>query len=518
MHSVSFRQLKRCSGKVSAKVSCMFATIFRSHISSLAASTRLGAGVFCLALAFSARAQEPAAQPAQPDTPQQAATPEAPSDESKKPDVTPEQAPAATQQQTQTAQPPDTPQQAATPEAQSDESKRPAATPVEAPAASTAPAPEAPVAAPPAAAPAMSEARQAAKSSKAKEGSESSGISEDELKQMLMGKALYLRDGYLDNTLKFDERGRLDGHSPQGSYTLCAIEINKIRLTKHKLELVGIRYGLHFPAQLAYEASSTAFDRVRITPKKKVVIITVDREIVVKPKKVKEARSGKGKKSKQAEGEVTATDPAEPSAEDQLKASIAATPEADRPADAGSVTTTTSPAHAKKLLKDALDKIFAQGLDERLIASMPDFWKLYYEAVAAKSDYRPKDPSILRQNTVDQKAMLLTKFEPESNEFAQANGVAGMALYHTVVDADGKAAEISVARPIGFGLDENAVAAIRKASFQPAVKDGKPVPVLLDLVVQFRIFDNRTAAPSAPEAADKPAETALPGPYSLQHP
>jgi hypothetical protein len=487
---VSFRYLKQCSGKVSAKVSSMLVAIFRSHLSSLAASTRLGAGVCCLALAFSAWAQEPAAQPAQPD---------------------------AAPQPAQTAQTPDTAQQPATPEAQADESKTPAATPDQTPAASTAPAPEAPAAAAPQATPAVSEAHRAAKSSKAKGTSESGGISEEELKRMLMGKALYLRDGYMDNTLKFDERGRLTDHSTQGSYTLCAIEINKIHLTKHKVELVGIRYGLHFPAQLAYETSSTAFDRVRITPKKKAVIITVDREIVVKPKKVKEARSGKGKKGKQAGTAVAAAEPAELSEADQLKASIAATAEADRPAGTGSVTTTTSPAHATKLLKDALDKIFAQGLDERLIAAMPDFWRLYYEAVAAKSDYRPKDPSILRQNTVDQKAMLLTKFEPESNEFAQVNGVAGMALYHTVVGADGKAAEIAVARPIGFGLDENAVAAIRKASFQPAVKDGKPVPVLLDLVVQFRIFDNRTAAPSAPEPADKPAETILPGPYSVQH-
>jgi TonB family protein len=137
--------------------------------------------------------------------------------------------------------------------------------------------------------------------------------------------------------------------------------------------------------------------------------------------------------------------------------------------------------------------------------------------VTAKTVYTPKDPAILRQNTVDQKARLLTTFEPESNEFAQANGVAGMALYHTVVGPDGKAQEIAVGRPIGFGLDENAVAAIRKASFQPAMKDGKPVPVLLDLVVQFRIFSNRTAVASQPESAGKPTEPVLPGPYSLQH-
>jgi TonB family protein len=183
--------------------------------------------------------------------------------------------------------------------------------------------------------------------------------------------------------------------------------------------------------------------------------------------------------------------------------------------DPKSVTTTTSPAHAAQVLKDALDKVFAQGLDERMMATMPEFWKLYYQAVADKADYRPKDPAILRQNTVDQKAHLLTTFEPGSNEFAQENGVAGMALYHTVVGTDGQACEVAVGRPIGFGLDESAVAAIRKAKFEPAIKDGKPVPVLLDLVVQFRIFSKRTDVLSPPEPADKPAEPVLPGPYSV---
>jgi TonB family protein len=331
------------------------------------------------------------------------------------------------------------------------------------------------------------------------------GINEEELKHLLVGKALYLRGGYLENSLSFDEHGSLNGHSPQGSYTLSAIQIDKVRLTKHKVALEGIRYGLHFVGQLAYEDPSKAVERVRITPKKKVVKIAIDREIVVKPKKVKE----KSRKNK-AEDE-TASAPLAQWAPPQMA-------EDERPADPKSVTTTTSPTHAAKLLKDALDQIFAQGFDERMMAAMPDFWKLYYQAVTAKADYQPQDPSILRQSTVDQKARLLTTFEPESNEFAQANGVAGMALYHTVVGPDGKAEEIAVGRPIGFGLDENAVAAIRKASFQPAVKDGKPVPVLLDLVVQFRIFSNRTAVASQPEPADKPAEPVLPGPYSLQRP
>jgi TonB family protein len=116
------------------------------------------------------------------------------------------------------------------------------------------------------------------------------------------------------------------------------------------------------------------------------------------------------------------------------------------------------------------------------------------------------------------KARLLTKFEPDSNEFAQQNGVAGMTVYHVVVGEDGKAQQIAVSRPIGFGLDENAVEAIRKASFEPAIKDGKPVPVLVDLVVQFRIFSKRTAVASVADPNGKATESALPGPYGVSHP
>jgi TonB family protein len=93
-----------------------------------------------------------------------------------------------------------------------------------------------------------------------------------------------------------------------------------------------------------------------------------------------------------------------------------------------------------------------------------------------------------------------------------------MALYHVVVEADGKPGEIAVARPIGFGLDESAVASIRKASFSPAIKDGKPVPVLLDLVVQFRIYSKRTSVVTPPGAEDKDKAPALPGPYSVNRP
>ncbi len=333
---------------------------------------------------------------------------------------------------------------------------------------------------------------------------ENSGITEEELRRMLVGKPLFLRGGYISDSLSYGTHGELDGNAPPAPYTLCAVQIDKVHLSKRKVELVGARYGLHFLGALAYEDPTKAVDRVKITPKKRTLKITIERELVVKPKKVKAPKAKKGSHDEPAAG----------AAAEEAKTEAAA----NLQADPNTVAATISPAQSATALRGALDRIFADSIDERMIAAMPDFWKLYYQSAAAKTDYRPSDQTVLRQNMVDQKAKLISQFEPASNEYAQDHGVAGMSLYHVVIGADGKPGEISVARPIGFGLDENAVEAIRSAKFEPAMKDGKPVPVLLDLVVQFRIFSKRTAKTGSTQASDKPAEPSLPGPYSVQLP
>ncbi len=329
------------------------------------------------------------------------------------------------------------------------------------------------------------------------------GMTEEEIRHSLMGKTLYLRGCYLDNTLDFDEQGRLSGHSPQGSYTLSLVHIDKVHLTRRKVELQGARYGMHFLGVTPYEDPTGAVDTVNITPKKRPLRITIARELVVTPKKKKQK---------------TGNSPAPTAAADQPSDQPPPPEGQTNPGELGAVTTTPSPAHAAQLLHAALDRIFAQGLDEQMIASMPDFWQIYYKAVAAHTDVRPSNPGVFSQSAVNQKAKLLTLVEPPSNEFAQANGIAGMALYSVVIGADGAPQQVAVSRPIGFGLDENAVDTIRKAQFQPALKDGKPVPVILDLLVEFRIYSKRTAATAAEPAAASTAPAALPGPYSASHP
>jgi hypothetical protein len=77
--------------------------------------------------------------------------------------------------------------------------------------------------------------------SSAGQAPEPGSMTEDELRKQFEGKDLFLRGGYLDNTLTFNEHGVLIGHSPQGSYTLSGIRIEKVRLLKHKVELTGAR-------------------------------------------------------------------------------------------------------------------------------------------------------------------------------------------------------------------------------------------------------------------------------------
>lgn len=336
-------------------------------------------------------------------------------------------------------------------------------------------------------------------------------IKEDALKQMLTGKPLYLRQGFQDNNLEFDEQGRLTGHARQGSFTLSQIQINKIKLSKHKLELEGDRYALHFLGAAPYEDPTKATDRVKITPKKKSVRISFEREQVEKPKKEKD-KDKNDRKHHSKDQPNTKQQGAEPQTATMQQPDETGN---SRSLDKGTAKT-TSPAQASQLLVTALDKVFSRGIDDRMIAAMPDFWKLYYQAAAAKADLKPTDPAVLQQSAVDQKAKLVSVLDPPSNEFAQANGVAGIALYHAIVGSDGKVEQVVAGRPIGFGLDENAEQAIRKATFQPAIKDGKPVPVFLDLVVSFRIYSKRTSEPEMEQAAQTPDQRTLPGPYTAQ--
>lgn len=336
------------------------------------------------------------------------------------------------------------------------------------------------------------------------------GITEDQVRARLTNKLLFLRGFYMDNDLNFNENGGVIGSPSTGSFTLCAIEIKKVRLTKHKLELEGDRYGLHFYGALPYEDDNKPYDRVRLTTKR-ALHISIDRELVVIPKAKKE-KKGDVKQAAKTAPTGASSDEAEATAEQASLKTASAAPAA---VDPNAVTTTASPAHSAKLLSQAIDNIFAERIDDRMMARLPDYWQFYFHEKVLKHGFKPSDPGVLRLDADMKPPKVLNSLEPGSNEYAQKNNIAGITLFRTVVDAQGRPTEIAIARPIGFGLDEKAVEAIRRSHFTPAIKDGKPVPVVVDLVVTFRIFSNRTRG-TAIEGAAKPVAEALTKPPSNQ--
>jgi TonB family protein len=80
------------------------------------------------------------------------------------------------------------------------------------------------------------------------------------------------------------------------------------------------------------------------------------------------------------------------------------------------------------------------------------------------------------------------KVEPEYSEEARKAKFQGTVLLAIVVDETGKTTNVRVIRSLGMGLDEKAMEAVMKWRFRPGYKDGKPVPVMANVEVNFRLL------------------------------
>jgi TonB family protein len=76
--------------------------------------------------------------------------------------------------------------------------------------------------------------------------------------------------------------------------------------------------------------------------------------------------------------------------------------------------------------------------------------------------------------------------EARFTEWAVQKNITGMCLVNLTVDAHGMPQNPRVMRPLGYGLDDTAIEAIQNYRFVPAMRLGKPVPVLISIVVNFR--------------------------------
>jgi TonB family protein len=78
--------------------------------------------------------------------------------------------------------------------------------------------------------------------------------------------------------------------------------------------------------------------------------------------------------------------------------------------------------------------------------------------------------------------------DPDYSEEARKAKYQGTCVLWLIVDENGNPRDIKVARSLGMGLDQKAIEAVRKWKFEPAMKDGRPVAVQINVEVNFRLY------------------------------
>jgi len=75
--------------------------------------------------------------------------------------------------------------------------------------------------------------------------------------------------------------------------------------------------------------------------------------------------------------------------------------------------------------------------------------------------------------------------DPEYSVAAHNAKIEGTVVVFATIGTDGLTHDIQVARPLGYGLDELAVDAVKRWTFKPAKSQGKPVAVKIYMEVPF---------------------------------
>jgi TonB family protein len=250
---------------------------------------------------------------------------------------------------------------------------------------------------------------------------------EADLRARLVDQPLYLRGQWGADKLAFDASGRLQGKSAIVSFTLSGIAIDSVQLARDGLTMNGQRVALEF---------------VQDGPQRVGLLV------------------------RDLPGSLSRAEPV--------------TVHIQRPRD-GDYTA-------------ALGAVFTHNLAD-LVPQMPEYWQPYasQHLLPAGSDasHAADDAGTgtFRVGVGGVSApKLLTRVDPEFSQAARGLRYSGVVLLRFRVGTNGVPSQLRMLRPIGLGLDENAVQAVAQYRFAPAMENGKPVAVELNVEVNFQIF------------------------------
>ena len=94
---------------------------------------------------------------------------------------------------------------------------------------------------------------------------------------------------------------------------------------------------------------------------------------------------------------------------------------------------------------------------------------------------------IYRNSEVDKRPIVSKKPTPSYPRDARSSGVRGTVIIRCIFSATGKVTNIRVVSGQPMGLTERSIEAAEKIQFKPALKDGKPVSVWMQLEYNFNV-------------------------------
>ena len=251
--------------------------------------------------------------------------------------------------------------------------------------------------------------------------------------ERLIGKQLFLRGFWANETLKFNGQGQIQSSSETVPFTESGIDVRSVRVDGNSLIIEGQRMALEFLPN----------DEIRRVPAK------TDQDTGAITLQIDPDAAGGYEKALNAvfADNLASIAPSLPSYW-QAYAMQHFLPESSTPT----------------LQRESYSK-----------PSPAD------ENAATPSDERPmhvggsvKAPTLIRS------------YNPTFTDLANAQKFSGNVKLYLWFDSDGKVSHVSIARPAGLGLDEAAIAAVQQYQFQPATKNGAPVTVDLYLDVSFK--------------------------------